>query len=68
MDEDNDRITFSSDVELRSALSTVPLGGILKVYVKPKVKKSEQPTQNETIHAGVTCDGCNGSVVGNRYK
>ncbi|CAF5012532.1 unnamed protein product, partial [Rotaria magnacalcarata] len=36
-DEDNDRITFSSDNELRSALSAVPLGGTLKVYVKPKV-------------------------------
>ncbi|CAF4571907.1 unnamed protein product, partial [Rotaria magnacalcarata] len=67
-DEDNDRITFSSDNELRSALSAVPLGGTLKVYVKPKVKKSEEATPNTTVHTGIACDGCQGSVVGNRYK
>jgi len=68
MDEDNDRITFSSNNELRSALSTVALGGTMKIYVKPKVKKSEETTQNSTVHPGVTCDGCQGPVVGNRYK
>ncbi|CAF3672538.1 unnamed protein product [Rotaria socialis] len=68
IDEDNDRITFSSDDELGSALSTVPLGGTLKVYVKPKVKNAEEATPNTTVHTGITCDGCQGSVVGNRYK
>jgi sequestosome 1 len=68
VDEDNDRITFSSDGELRSALNSTPLGGTIKIYVKPKAKKSEQTGENTTVHAGITCDGCQGSVVGNRYK
>jgi len=68
VDEDNDRITFSSDSELRSALHNIPLGGTIKIYVKPKAKKSEQANPNSTVHAGITCDGCQGSVVGNRYK
>jgi len=69
VDEDNDRITFSSDGELRSALNNVSPGGVLKIYVKPKVKKTEEePSENPTIHHGVTCDGCQGPVIGNRYK
>jgi hypothetical protein len=49
-------------------LNSVPSGGVIKIYVKPKVKKSEETTENATVHIGVTCDGCQGSVVGNRYK
>ncbi|CAF5100661.1 unnamed protein product, partial [Rotaria sp. Silwood1] len=68
MDEDNDRITFSSDDELRSALNNISLGGVIKIYVKPKVKKPEETSPNATVHPGVTCDGCQGPVIGNRYK
>ncbi len=68
VDEDNDRITFSSDSELRSALNNVSPGGVIKIYVKPKTKKTEQTSDNANVHVGVTCDGCQGSVVGNRYK
>jgi hypothetical protein len=70
VDEDNDRITFSSDAELRSALNTVSPGGVIKIYVKPKVKKSEEKETGEhsQVHSGVICDGCQGPVVGNRYK
>jgi sequestosome 1 len=68
IDEDNDRITFSSDSELRSALSNISSGSTLKIYVKPKVKKPEETNQNATVHTGITCDGCQGPVVGNRYK
>ncbi|UJR27092.1 hypothetical protein I4U23_008393 [Adineta vaga] len=68
VDEDNDRITFSSNAELRSALNNVPAGGVMKIYVKPKAKKTEETTQNATVHPGVTCDGCQGSIFGNRYK
>ena len=68
VDEDNDRITFSSDSELRSALKNVSSGGVMKIYVKPKGKKAEETTEQPTLHPGVTCDGCQGSIVGNRYK
>ena len=68
IDEDNDRITFSSDSELRAAIHRVPLGGTLKIFVKPKAKTAERPEPSATVHAGVMCDGCQGAVVGNRYK
>jgi len=68
VDEDNDRITFSSDSELRSALNNVAPGGVIKIYVKPKGKKSEETSESAEVHVGVTCDGCQGSIVGNRYK
>ncbi|CAF3568988.1 unnamed protein product [Adineta steineri] len=68
VDEDNDRITFSSNNELRSALNNISAGGVIKIYVKPKVKKTEETTENPTLHYGVQCDGCEGPVVGNRYK
>jgi len=70
VDEDNDRITFSSDSEFRSALHLVPSGGVMKIFVKPKGQKTESGDSNNgsTVHPGVTCDGCQGSIVGNRYK
>jgi hypothetical protein len=64
VDEDNDRITFSSNNEFRSALTNISAGGIIKIFVKPQPKTNE----NATVHSGVTCDGCQGSVIGNRYK
>ena len=69
VDEDNDRITFSSDSELRSALNNLQPGAIIKIYVKPKTKKTEETGEAPTVHQFVTCDGCQKSpIVGNRYK
>jgi len=68
VDEDNDRITFSSDSELRSALNNIQPGGVIKIYVKPKGKKTEETGEWSGVHPGITCDGCQGPVIGNRYK
>ncbi len=68
VDEDNDRITFSSESELRAALNTISAGGVIKIYVKPKAKKTEETSETPGVHPGITCDGCQGPVIGNRYK
>lgn len=71
IDEDNDRVTFSSDIEFRAALQQVAPGTTMKVYVKPKTKQAEKTSAKSdepVVHPFVTCDGCQGSVVGNRYK
>ncbi len=69
VDEDNDRITFSSDSEFRSALNNISPGGIIKIYVKPKTKKTEETSETAAVHVGITCDGCHVvPIVGNRYK
>jgi hypothetical protein len=69
VDEDNDRITFSSDSELRSALNNIVPGGVIKIYVKPKAKKTEETSETAAVHHGITCDGCQKApIVGNRYK
>ncbi|CAF1073640.1 unnamed protein product, partial [Didymodactylos carnosus] len=65
IDEDKDRITFSSNDELRSAIS-VNNDGLIKIFVK---SKQQQRKGDENIHhAGVICDGCQGHVYGIRYK
>jgi hypothetical protein len=67
-DEDNDRITFSSNNELQSALKNYSTNGIIKIFVKPKSNSNEQAKENTTVHVGVICDECQGPIVGNRYK
>lgn len=65
-DEDNELIIFSSDDELIEAL-TQHEGGFFRVYVKVASKNDSENSENQ-LHPLVTCDGCEGTVVGSRFK
>lgn len=79
-DDEGDMIAFSSEEELTLALSCVK-DNIFRLYVKEKREcKREHRRQAQeqaatagaatagTVHVGVTCDGCDGAVLGTRYK
>ncbi|XP_040296806.1 sequestosome-1 isoform X2 [Bufo bufo] len=73
-DEEGDLVAFSTDEELDMGLEMVN-DGVFRLYIKEKREcKREhrahcgsENTQN-VVHPNVTCDGCDGPVVGNRYK
>ncbi|XP_030044472.1 sequestosome-1-like isoform X1 [Microcaecilia unicolor] len=73
-DEDGDMIAFSSNEELKMALACLP-EATFRIYVKEKrdCKRehrshcSQERPQN-VVHPNVICDGCEGPVVGNRFK
>ncbi|XP_056667705.1 sequestosome-1 isoform X4 [Monodelphis domestica] len=73
-DEDGDLIAFSSDEELGMAMCYIK-EDILRIYVKEKkeCKREHRPpcvqeVPTNMVHPNVICDGCNGPVVGNRFK
>ncbi|XP_074865668.1 sequestosome-1 [Carettochelys insculpta] len=73
-DEDGDMVAFSSDEELRMALLFVK-DGIFRIYLKEKKEcKREHRSQcnqerpHNVVHPNVICDGCEGPVVGARFK
>lgn len=69
IDEENERITFSTNEELRTAMAMNKDAGPLKIFVvanQPAVASNNH--REKECHFGVVCDGCQGSVVGARYK
>ncbi|XP_065678873.1 sequestosome-1 isoform X3 [Hydra vulgaris] len=60
-DKENDFISISSDIELQQAFKSVD-NSCLKLYVKIKSAHSNKE------HVGVTCDGCDSKIYGNRFK
>lgn len=73
-DEEGDLVAFSTDEELSMGLEMIN-DDVFRLYIKEKREcKREhrahcgpENTQN-VVHPNVTCDGCEGAVVGNRYK
>ncbi|XP_053847110.1 sequestosome-1 isoform X2 [Vidua macroura] len=73
-DEDGDLIAFSTDEELDLAMPYVR-DGVFRVYIKEKKECkrehrsqcSQEPPRN-MVHPNVICDGCEGPVVGTRFK
>ncbi|XP_054697798.1 sequestosome-1 isoform X3 [Grus americana] len=73
-DEDGDLIAFSTDEELEMAMPYVQ-DGVFRVYIKEKKECrrehrsqcSQEPPRN-MVHPNVICDGCEGPVVGARFK
>lgn len=73
-DEDGDLVAFSSDEELTMAMSYVK-DDIFRIYIKEKkeCRREHRPpcaqeASRNMVHPNVICDGCNGPVVGTRYK
>merc|ERR1712047_110458 len=71
VDEDGDEVVVTSDEELQVALTALT-GPVYKLKVKlgDKAKDEGHPgmARSAQVHWGVVCDGCDGPVVGPRYK
>ena len=71
VDEDGDEVVVTSDEELQVALTALT-GPVYKLKAKlgGKAKDEGHPgmARSAQVHWGVVCDGCDGPVVGPRYK
>ncbi|XP_074068285.1 sequestosome-1-like isoform X1 [Macrotis lagotis] len=74
-DEDGDLIAFSTDEELSMGMRYIK-DDLFRIYIKEKKEcrrehrppcAQEMPPPN-MVHPNVICDGCNGPVVGSRFK
>merc|ERR1712012_877575 len=72
VDEDGDEVVVTSDEELQVALTALT-GPVYKLKAKVADKANDEghpgmARRGQAHHHGVVCDGCDGPVVGPRYK
>jgi len=72
VDTDNDTVTIATDEDLIIALTEMD-GPLYKINIAVKGDLAREFTNEKVsakgeVHAGVTCDGCQGPVQGFRYK
>ncbi|XP_053574616.1 sequestosome-1 [Bombina bombina] len=73
-DEEGDLVAFSTDEELNMALDMLS-EDVFRIYIKERKdcrrehrSHCAQDNMQNMVHPNVTCDGCEGPVVGNRFK
>jgi len=70
LDDEGDEVTIANDEELKLALAAMT-GPVYKLRVRLGGKKrgdEHQAGAGGELHPGVVCDGCDGPVLGPRYK
>merc|ERR1712032_1247384 len=67
LDDDGDEVRMANDEELKLALAAMP-GPVVKLRVRLGGKKKESEHEAGELHPGIVCDGCDGPVLGPRYK
>ena len=66
LDDEGDEVRMANDEELKLALTAMP-GPVVKLRVRLGGKKEAEQQAGE-LHPGIVCDGCDGPVLGPRYK
>merc|ERR1712226_1392879 len=66
LDEEGDEVRIANDEEMKLALAAMT-GPVFKLRVRLGGKKEGEQQAGE-VHPGIVCDGCDGPVLGPRYK
>jgi len=70
IDEENDRISISTDEELFLAVSGLQ-STVLKLHLRKKASEESNrraPPSGPAYHPNIVCDGCENGILGTRYK